>query len=225
MLKCYETGNFKPDEYNNDNNEIKRNTKFRVSSIHYLLEETMSKPIRLTTPLDDEDVEKLHIGDKVLLSGVLFTGRDAAHKRLFELIMEDKELPIDLKGQVIYYVGPTPAKPGKPIGSAGPTTSYRMDLYSPKLIELGLKGMIGKGNRSKDVVDAMRKHKAVYFGATGGAGALLAKRITRAEVVAYADLGPEAIRRLEVEDFPVTVINDTEGNDLYMEGIRRYSRE
>jgi fumarate hydratase subunit beta len=189
------------------------------------LEEMMSKPIRLTTPLTSEDVEKLHIGDKVLLSGVVFTGRDAAHKRLLELLTEGKELPIDVKGQVIYYVGPTPAKPGKPIGSAGPTTSYRMDLYSPKLIELGLKGMIGKGNRSQGVIDAMKRYKAVYFGATGGAGALLAKRIKKAEIIAYPDLGPEAIRKLEVEDFPVTVINDTKGNDLYQEGIKRYAQE
>ena len=185
----------------------------------------MSQPIRLTTPLADEDVEKLRIGDKVLLSGVLFTGRDAAHKRLFELVKEGKELPIDLKGQVIYYVGPTPAKPGKPIGSAGPTTSYRMDPYSPMLIELGLKGMIGKGNRSQEVIDAMKHYKAVYFGATGGAGALLAKRIKKADIVAYPDLGPEAIRRLEVEDFPLTVINDTKGSDLYQEGIQKYSRQ
>jgi fumarate hydratase subunit beta len=185
----------------------------------------MSEPIRLTTPLADEDVEKLHIGDKVLLSGVLFTGRDAAHKRLFDLINEGKELPIDLKGQVIYYVGPTPAKPGRPIGSAGPTTSYRMDPYSVKLMELGLKGMIGKGNRSQEVIEAMKRYKAVYFGATGGAGALLAKRIKKAEVVAYPDLGPEAVRRLEVEDFPVTVINDTQGNDLYQEGIQQYSQQ
>jgi fumarate hydratase subunit beta len=201
-----------------------QNITFRGSSIHPLLEATMSQPIRLTTPLNEEDVEKLHIGDKVLLSGVLFTGRDAAHKRLSALIDEGKALPVDLKGQVIYYVGPTPAKPGKPIGSAGPTTSYRMDSYSPKLMELGLKGMIGKGNRSKVVIDAMKKHKAVYFGATGGAGALLAKRIKKAEIVAYPDLGPEAIRRLEVEDFPVTVINDTEGNDLYQVGIEKYAR-
>ena len=176
----------------------------------------MSKEIRLTTPLSTQDVEKLNIGDKVLLSGVLYTGRDAAHKRLFELIADGKELPIDIQGQVIYYVGPTPAKPGKPIGSAGPTTSYRMDSFAPKLIELGLKGMIGKGNRSQPVIDAMKKHKAVYFGATGGAGALIAKRIKNAEIVAYPDLGPEAIRRLEVEDFPVTVVNDTKGNDLYV---------
>jgi len=184
----------------------------------------MPQPIRLTTPLADEDVEKLRIGDKVLLNGVLFTARDAAHKRLFELIQDGKELPFELKGQVIYYVGPTPAKPGKPIGSAGPTTSYRMDTYSPKLMELGLKGMVGKGNRSAEVIDAMKKYKAVYFGATGGAGALLAKRIKKADIIAYPDLGPEAIRRLEVEDFPVMVINDTRGNDLYQQGIERYEK-
>ena len=192
---------------------------------HGILEEMMPKEIRLTTPLSTQDVEKLNIGDKVLLTGVLFTGRDAAHKRLFDLIQDGKELPIDIKGQVIYYVGPTPAKPGKPIGSAGPTTSYRMDPYSPKLIELGLKGMIGKGNRSQAVINAMKQFKAVYFGATGGAGALIAKRIRKAEIVAYSDLGPEAIRRLEVEDFPVTVVNDTKGNDLYGEGIKRYSED
>jgi len=192
---------------------------------HGILEEMMPKEIRLTTPLSTQDVEKLNIGDKVLLTGVLFTGRDAAHKRLFDLIQDGKELPIDIKGQVIYYVGPTPAKPGKPIGSAGPTTSYRMDPYSPKLIELGLKGMIGKGNRSQAVINAMKQFKAVYFGATGGAGALIAKRIRKAEIVAYSDLGPEAIRRLEVEDFPVTVVNDTKGKDLYVEGIKRYSEE
>jgi len=185
----------------------------------------MSKEIRVTTPLSTQDVEKLNIGDKVLLNGVIYTGRDAAHKRLFDLIADGKELPIDIQGQVIYYVGPTPAKPGKPIGSAGPTTSYRMDPFAPKLIELGLKGMIGKGNRSQAVIDAMKQYKAVYFGATGGAGALIAKRIKKAEIVAYPDLGPEAIRRLEVEDFPVTVVNDTRGNDLYVEGIKRYAQQ
>jgi len=185
----------------------------------------MSKEIRLTPPLSTQDVEKLNIGDKALLSGVLYTGRDAAHKRLFDLIADGKELPIDIQGQVIYYVGPTPAKPGRPIGSAGPTTSYRMDSFAPKLIELGLKGMIGKGNRSQAVIDAMKQYKAVYFGATGGAGALIAKRIKKAEIIAYPDLGPEAIRRLEVEDFPVTVVTDTRGNDLYVEGIKRYAQE
>jgi fumarate hydratase subunit beta len=192
---------------------------------HGIVEDMMPKEIRLTTPLSTQDVEKLNIGDKVLLSGVLYTGRDAAHRRLFDLIADEKELPIDIQGQVIYYVGPTPAKPGKPIGSAGPTTSYRMDSFAPKLIELGLKGMIGKGNRSQAVIDAMRQYKAVYFGATGGAGALIAKRIKKAEIVAYPDLGPEAIRRLEVENFPVTVVNDTKGNDLYVEGIKRYAQE
>jgi fumarate hydratase subunit beta len=204
-------------------NGINPGFKFSVSSFNYILEDKMTEQIRLKTPLSNEDVEKLHIGDKVLLNGVLLTGRDAAHKRLFELIEQGKELPVDIKGQVIYFVGPTPAKPGKPIGSAGPTTSYRMDPYSPKLIELGLKGMIGKGNRSQAVIDAMITFKAVYFGATGGAGALIAKRIKKAEIVAYPDLGPEAIRILEVEDFPVTVINDTKGNDLYQEGIKRYA--
>ena len=180
--------------------------------------------IKLKTPLTDQDVEKLKIGDKVLLTGVIYTGRDAAHKRLFDLIQAGKELPVDIRGQVIYYVGPAPAKPGKPIGSAGPTTSYRMDAFAPKLMELGLKGMIGKGNRGADVVEAMKKHKAVYFGATGGAGALLARSIKKAETIAYEDLGPEAIQRLEVEDFPVVVINDTKGNDLYVEGAKKYRK-
>jgi fumarate hydratase subunit beta len=180
--------------------------------------------IKLKTPLTDQDAEKLKIGDKVLLTGVIYTGRDAAHKRLFDLIEAGKELPIDVRGRVIYYVGPAPAKPGKPIGSAGPTTSYRMDAYAPKLMELGLKGMIGKGNRGADVVEAMKKHKAIYFGATGGAGALLARSIKKAETVAYEDLGPEAIQRLEVEDFPVVVINDTKGNDLYIEGAKKYRK-
>lgn len=181
--------------------------------------------IRLQTPLTDRDVEKLNIGDKVLLTGVIYSARDAAHKRLFDLIEAKKELPFGIRGQVIYYVGPAPAKPGKPIGSAGPTTSYRMDAYAPKLMELGLKGMIGKGNRGAGVVDAMKKYKAVYFGATGGAGALLARSIRKAETVAYEDLGPEAIQRLEVADFPVVVINDTRGNDLYVEGAKKYRKD
>ena len=184
----------------------------------------MSQPIRLKTPLTDADLEKLRAGDKVLLNGVIYTGRDAAHKRLFDLLQEGKPLPVDLKGQVIYYVGPAPAKPGQVIGSAGPTTSGRMDAYSPKLMETGLKGMIGKGMRRKEVVEAMKKFKAVYFAATGGAGALLAKAVKKAQVVAYEDLGPEAINRLEVEDFPVIVVNDTKGNDLYEEGMRKYAR-
>jgi fumarate hydratase subunit beta len=185
----------------------------------------MSEPIRLTTPLRDEDVERLTIGDRVLLNGTIYTGRDAAHKRLIDLLNQGKSLPFDIKGQVIYFVGPTPAKPGQAFGSAGPTTSYRMDAYSPSLIEKGLKGMIGKGMRSDAVKEAMKRHKAVYFAATGGAGALLGKRVKKAEIVAYEDLGPEAIRRLEVEDLPVIVVNDVNGNDLYVEGEKKYRRD
>jgi len=185
----------------------------------------MTESIRLKTPLTDKDVERLKIGDRVLINGVIFTGRDAAHKRLSDLLREGKELPFDIRGQIIYYVGPTPARPGQVFGSAGPTTSYRMDAYGPALIEKGLKGMIGKGMRSDAVKEAMKKHQAVYFAATGGAGALLAKKVKRAEVVAYEDLGPEAIRRLEVEDLPVIVINDIRGNDLYIEGERKYRKE
>jgi fumarate hydratase subunit beta len=180
---------------------------------------------RITTPVDDETVSKLRSGDKLLISGVIYTGRDAAHKRLVELIDKGEKLPLELQGQFIYYVGPTPARPGKPIGSAGPTTSYRMDAYAPKLIELGLKGMIGKGGRDKSVIDAMKKYKSVYMAATGGAGALISKCIKKSEVIAYDDLGPEAIRRMEVEDFPVIVINDVEGNDLYVQGVEEYGRE
>ena len=185
----------------------------------------MSQPIRLKTPLTDDVVEKLKIGDRVLLNGTIYTGRDAAHKRLIDLLNQGEPLPFDVKGQVIYFVGPTPAKPGKAFGSAGPTTSYRMDAYSPFLIEKGLKGMIGKGMRSDAVKEAMKRHKAVYFAATGGAGALLGKRVKRAEIVAYEDLGPEAIRRLEVEDLPVIVVNDVNGNDLYMEGEKKYRKD
>jgi fumarate hydratase subunit beta len=184
----------------------------------------MSEPIRLKTPLTDADVEKLKAGDKVLITGVIYTGRDAAHKRLTDLLKEGKPLPVDLKGQVIYYVGPAPAKPGHAIGSAGPTTSGRMDAYSPKLMEIGLKGMIGKGMRKKEVIEAMKKYKAVYLAATGGAGALLAKSVKKAQIVAYEDLGPEAISRLEVVDFPAIVVNDTRGNDLYQQGMAQYAR-
>lgn len=185
----------------------------------------MSDSFRLKTPLGDEDVERLKAGDRVLLNGVIYTGRDAAHKRLSDLLKEGKDLPFDIKGQIIYYVGPTPAKPGQVFGSAGPTTSYRMDAYAPSLIARGLKGMIGKGMRSDAVKEAMMRYKALYFAATGGAGALLAKRVKKAEVLAYEDLGPEAIRRLEVEDLPVIVVNDTRGNDLYVEGEKKYRRE
>ncbi len=184
----------------------------------------MSQPIRLKTPLTNADVEKLKAGDKVLITGVIYTGRDAAHKRLFDLLKEGKPLPVDLKGQIIYYVGPAPAKPGHAIGSAGPTTSGRMDAYSPKLMEIGLKGMIGKGMRKKEVIEAMKKYKAVYLAATGGAAALIAKAVKKAEIVAYEDLGPEAINRLEVVDFPAIVVNDTKGNDLYQQGMAQYAR-
>lgn len=184
----------------------------------------MADVIRVTTPLTDDDVVKLNAGDQVLLSGPLLTGRDAAHKRLCDLIDKGAELPIDVRGQVIYFVGPSPAKPGKPIGSAGPTTSYRMDAYSPKLIQRGLKGMVGKGSRGREVVDAMVKYKCVYFAATGGAAALLAKTVKSAEILAYEDLGPEAIRKLIVEDFPVVVINDCRGRDLYEEGRKQFER-
>jgi len=174
------------------------------------------------TPLSREEARKLKAGDSVLLTGVIYTARDAAHKRLCELVAQGKELPMDAKDAVIYFVGPTPAKPGEAIGSAGPTTSYRMDAYSPTMIEQGLTGMIGKGKRSPEVIAAMKEHGAVYFGAIGGCGALLSQCIKKAEVIAYEDLGAEAIRRLEVEDFPVVVIIDSEGNNLYESGRAEY---
>jgi len=179
--------------------------------------------VKLTTPLSDEVVENLRIGQRVSLSGTIYTGRDAAHKRLVELIEQGKELPFDPKGQVIYYVGPSPAKPGKVIGSAGPTTSYRMDSYAPKLYALGLKASIGKGRRSPEVIKAMKQYKGVYLAAIGGAAALIARSIKEAKVIAYPDLGPEAIHELVVEDLPVIVVNDTLGGDLYEEGIKIYS--
>jgi fumarate hydratase subunit beta len=184
----------------------------------------MAKEKRIVTPLNDEVIAGLHMGDKLLITGVIYTARDAAHKRLIELLDNGQDLPFAIQGQVIYYVGPTPPKPGNPIGSAGPTTSNRMDPYAPYLIERGLKGMIGKGQRSQAVKDAMIEYKAVYLGATGGAGALLSKRIKKSEIIAFEDLGPEAIHRLEVEDFPVIVINDIYGGDLYEEGVKRYAR-
>jgi fumarate hydratase subunit beta len=185
----------------------------------------MSEPIKLTTPLSDDDVKKLKIGDKVSLNGIIYTGRDVVHKRLVELVDQEKPLPFDIKGQIIYYVGPSPAKPGQVIGSAGPTTSYRMDAYSPKLISIGLKAMIGKGKRGREVIDALVKYKAVYFAAVGGAGALIQKTIKKAEVIAYEEMGPEALRRLEVEEFPVIVVNDIYGEDLYQKGMEQYRRE
>jgi len=184
----------------------------------------MAQPIKITPPLTDADVERLRVGDKVLITGVLYTARDAAHKRLIELLDNGERLPFDIKGQLIYYVGPTPARPGQVIGSAGPTTSGRMDPYTPKLLELGLKGTIGKGQRSKEVIGAMKRYKAVYLAAVGGAAALIAKTIKKVELVAYEELGAEAIRRIEVVDFPAIVANDTYGNDLFEMGVERYKR-
>ena len=181
--------------------------------------------MKLTTPLTDSAVEQLHAGDKVSITGVIYVGRDAAHKRLVAALEAGEALPFDPNGQIIYYMGPAPAKPGDPIGSAGPTTSYRMDPYTPRMLEAGLKGMIGKGNRSVPVREAMQKHKAVYFGAIGGAGALIAKSIKKATVIAYDDLGAEALRRLEVVDFPAIVVNDMYGGDAYEDGLKQYNRE
>jgi fumarate hydratase subunit beta len=173
-------------------------------------------------PLTKEDVLMLRAGDSVLLSGELYTARDAAHKRLVDLAEQNKALPFDIVNQTIYYVGPAPAPPGHAVGSAGPTTSYRMDAYTPKLLQLGLKGMIGKGKRNRDVIEAMKKYKAVYFGATGGAAALISKSIEKAAVIAYPDLGAEAIHRFVVKDFPVIVLIDSLGNNLYESGPKKY---
>lgn len=178
--------------------------------------------IHINAPLTQEQARQLKAGDSVLLSGTIYTARDAAHKRLCELVAAGEPLPFDLRDAVIYYVGPTPERPGQVIGSAGPTTSYRMDAYAPTLIALGQTGMIGKGRRGPEVVDAMRKYGAVYFGAIGGAGALLARCVESAELVAYPDLGAEAIRRLQVHDLPLTVVIDSEGNDLYQSGRAAY---
>ena len=183
----------------------------------------MSEVIKIKTPLDDSIVEKLKAGDSVKISGYVYTGRDAAHKRLFELIKEGKELPVPIEGQIIYYVGPAPAKPGYACGPAGPTTSYRMDPYTPALLDNGLKGMIGKGLRSKEVIESMKKNKAVYFAAIGGAAALIAQSIKKSEVIAYPDLGAEAIHRYLVEDFPAIVCIDSSGNNLYESEPPKYS--
>jgi fumarate hydratase subunit beta len=180
---------------------------------------------KITTPLTDETVAGLKAGDSVLITGIIYTGRDLAHARLVEALDAGKELPFEPKGAIIYYVGPSPAKPGKPIGSAGPTTSYRMDKYAPRLMDVGLKGMIGKGNRTRPVLDSMKKNKAVYFAAVGGAAALISKSIKEARVIAYEELGPEAVRELGVEDFPAIVVNDAEGNDLYEQGTAEFRKE
>lgn len=177
---------------------------------------------KIQTPLTREMVRTLKAGDSCTITGTIYTARDAAHKRLCELVAQGKELPMEIKDAIIYFVGPTPAKPGQAIGSAGPTTSYRMDAYSPTLIAQGLTGMIGKGKRGPEVIAAMKQHGAVYFGAIGGCGALLSKCIKKAEIVAYEDLGAEAIRRLEVEDFPAVVIIDSLGNNLYETGRADY---
>ena len=187
-------------------------------------QETMKSATYIHAPLEDEVLEKLHAGDKVLISGIIYSARDSAHRRLVELINERKPLPIDLRGQIIYYMGPAPPKPGMAIGSSGPTSSYRMDPYTPVLISEGLKGMIGKGPRGAEVKKAMKEQRAVYFAATGGTGALISKTIKRVEVVAYEDLGPEAIRRIDVRDFPAIVVNDVKGNDLYDEGKKKYRK-
>jgi fumarate hydratase subunit beta len=179
---------------------------------------------RITTPLSDGVIEELRAGDKVLLSGAIYTARDAAHKRFIDTLQAGGSLPFEIKGQVIYYCGPSPASPGRVIGAAGPTTSGRMDVYTPTLLSLGLKGMIGKGKRSKAVKDAIAKYKAIYFGATGGAGALLSKAVVSYEIVAYGELGPEAVARLVVTDLPLFVINDIAGNDLYEMGTTRYRK-
>jgi fumarate hydratase subunit beta len=184
----------------------------------------MTAPINIQAPLAEDVIAKLKAGDRVLITGVMYTARDMAHKFLVDGHKKGEMLPFDLRGQIVYYTGPTPAPPGRPIGSAGPTTSYRMDKYTPYLLELGLKGMIGKGPRGAEVKDAIKKHKAVYFAAIGGAGALISKSIRKAEVVAYPELGSEAVMRLEVEDFPALVANDIFGGDLYLTGVEAYRK-
>ncbi len=182
----------------------------------------MTQVKKISTPLTDDVIAGLKAGDNVLINGTIFTGRDAAHKKLFDLIQNGEKLPFDLQGQIIFYVGPTPARPGKPIGSAGPTTSYRMDAFAPTLYELGLKASIGKGSRNDQVKESLKKFKAVYLAVTGGAAALVSQSIKKADVIAYPELGPEAIQKLEVENFPAQVINDMYGGDIYEEGRKRY---
>ncbi|WP_101842616.1 Fe-S-containing hydro-lyase [Halobacillus sp. Marseille-P3879] len=181
--------------------------------------------IHVQLPIEEKELASLKAGDRVLLSGVVFTARDAAHKRMVEEEKKGVPLPVDLNNQVIYYVGPTPTKPGEVIGSAGPTTSGRMDAFTPLLLEKGLKGMIGKGYRSEEVKESIKKNKAIYFGAVGGAAALIARSIKSSEVIAYEDLGTEAIRKLEIEEFPAVVINDAYGGDLYADGVAQYKKD
>jgi fumarate hydratase subunit beta len=183
---------------------------------------TMAK--RIALPLTDDTLQGLRAGDDVLLSGTMYVGRDSAHKRIVEALDQGKPLPFDVRGQTIYYMGPSPAKPGQAIGSAGPTTSGRMDSYSPRLMAEGLRGMVGKGMRSPAVKEAMKKYRAVYFAAIGGAGALISKAIKKSDVIAYEELGAEALLRIEVADFPAIVINDIYGGDLYEEGKAKYKK-
>ena len=188
------------------------------------MENSVDKIKKIDLPLTEKTIAALKAGDNLLLSGILYVARDAAHKRMTEALEKGESLPFDINGQTLYYMGPSPAPPGRPIGAAGPTTSARMDVYTPPLLAAGLKGMIGKGVRSVEVKDAMKKHRAVYLAAIGGAGALISNTIVKADVVAYQDLGPEAILRIEVKDFPTTVINDIYGGDLYEEGKAKYRR-
>lgn len=178
----------------------------------------------ITVPLDSGDVSSLHAGDYVYLSGTIYTARDAAHKRMYETLARGEKLPMEMENNVIYYMGPSPAREGRPIGSAGPTTASRMDKYAPTLMDLGLKGMIGKGKRSRDVKDAIVRNGGVYFAAVGGAGALLSRSVTKSVVIAYEDLGTEAIRKLEVKDFPCIVVIDSQGNDLYETSVIKYQK-
>lgn len=184
----------------------------------------MTNKIHITTPLTDEIISNLKSGDEVLISGTIYTARDAAHKKLVDSINSGESLPFDIKNAIIYYVGPSPKKPGDVIGSAGPTTSYRMDAYTPTLLDLGLKGMIGKGSRNKNVVESIKKNHAVYFAAIGGAGALISSTIKSSEVIAYEELGPEAVHKLTVENFPAIVVLDSSGNDLYIIEREKYKK-
>ena len=184
----------------------------------------MAKTVYLNTPIDSNDLIDLQIGDKVFITGTIYTARDAAHKRLVALLDKGEKLPFDPQGQVIYYVGPAPTPPGKAIGSAGPTTSYRMDPYAPALLDVGIKAMLGKGPRDESVINSMIKNKAVYLAAIGGAAVVMANSIKKADIIAYEDLGAEAIRKLEVENFPCIVANDVNGNDIFDEGVKKYKR-
>ncbi|MGB9741854.1 MAG: Fe-S-containing hydro-lyase [candidate division WOR-3 bacterium] len=185
----------------------------------------MSSVKKILTPLTDEVVRNLHAGDAVTITGTIYTARDLAHQRLVEALRRGEPLPFPIAGAIIYYVGPSPAKPGRPIGSCGPTTSYRMDAYTPELLAAGLKGTIGKGNRGPAVIAALKQFGGVYFAAVGGAAALLAQRVRSAKVIAYDELGPEALQELQVEELPVIVVNDCYGADLYQEGVSRYKKE